>query len=160
MIILKKNKEKSCPGAFAKEDKALMANELQINQAINLTDQLISELDQAERQLSSARNWGFLDVLGGGFIIDLIKHSKLNNAKLSMDRVNYLLQELKRVLGGISMPGDYSMNVGGIATFADFFFDSGIVDVYMTAKIMSSLNEVRNLKNRCYELRSRLSNIR
>lgn len=137
-----------------------MANDLQVNQAINLTNQLIGELDQAERQLSSARNWGFLDVLGGGVIVDLIKHSKLNNAKISMDRVNYLLQELKRVLGGISMPGDYSMNVGGIATFADFFFDSGIVDVYMTAKIMSSLNEVRNLKNRCYELRSRLSNVR
>ena len=137
-----------------------MANELQINQALSLTDQLISELDQAERQLSSARNWGFLDVLGGGFITDLIKHSKLNNAKIAMDRVNYLLQELKRVLGGISMPGDYSMNVGGFETFADFFFDSGIVDVYMTAKIMSSLNEVRNLKNRCYELRSRLASAR
>ena len=137
-----------------------MANDIQVNQAINLTDQLISELDQAERHLSSARNWGFLDVLGGGFIVDLIKHSKLSNAKVSMDRVNYLLQELRRVLGGISMPGDYSMNVGGIATFADFFFDSGIVDVYMTAKIMSSLNEVRNLKNRCYELRTRLSNVR
>ena len=137
-----------------------MADIVQVNQAINLTNQLIAELDQAERQLSSARNWGFLDVLGGGIIVDLIKHSKLNNAKISMDRVNYLLQELKRVLGGISMPGDYSMNVGGIATFADFFFDSGIVDVYMTAKIMSSLNEVRNLKHRCYELRSRLSNIR
>ena len=95
-----------------------MANELQINQALSLTDQLISELDQAERQLSSARNWGFLDVLGGGLITDLIKHSKLNNAKIAMDRVNYLLQELKRVLGGISMPDDYSMNVGGIATFA------------------------------------------
>ena len=54
-----------------------MANELQVNQAINLTDQLISELDQAERQLASARNWGFLDVLGGGLITDLIKHSKL-----------------------------------------------------------------------------------
>ena len=137
-----------------------MANEVQINQALSLTDQLISELDQAERQLSSARNWGFLDVLGGGLITDLIKHSKLNNAKLSMERVNYLLQELKRVLGGISMPGDYSMNVGGFETFADFFFDSGIVDVYMTAKIMSSLNEVRNLKNRCYELRNKLTNAR
>ena len=136
-----------------------MANDIQVNQALNLTNQLIGELDQAERQLSSARNWGFLDVLGGGVIVDLIKHSKLNNAKISMDRVNYLLQELKRVLGGISMPGDYSMNVGGIATFADFFFDSGIVDVYMTAKIMSSLNEVRNLKNRCYELKNRLQSI-
>ena len=137
-----------------------MGDITQVNQALILTDQLISELDQAERQLSSARNWGFLDVLGGGFIVDLIKHSKLSNAKSSMDRVNYLLQELKRVLGGISMAGDYSMNVGGFETFADFFFDSGIVDVYMTAKIMSSLNEVRNLKNRCYELRNRLSNIR
>ena len=76
-----------------------------------------------------------------------------------MDRVNYLLQELRRVLGGISMAGDYSMNVSGIETFADFFFDSGIVDVYMTAKIMSSLNEVRNLKNRCYELKNRLQSI-
>ncbi len=137
-----------------------MADIAQVNQALNLTNQLISELEQAERQLSSARNWGFLDVLGGGFIVDLIKHSKLNNAKVSMDRVNYLLMELKRVLGGISMPGDYSMNVDGLATFADFFFDSGIVDVYMTAKIMSSLNEVRNLKNRCYELRSRLASVR
>ena len=137
-----------------------MADIAQVNQALNLTNQLIAELDQAERQLSSARNWGFLDVLGGGLIVDLIKHSKLNNAKVSMDRVQYLLQELRRVLGGISLPGDYSMNVGGFATFADFFFDSGIVDVYMTARIMSSLNEVRNLKNRCYELRSRLSSVR
>ena len=137
-----------------------MGDITQVNQALILTDQLIGELDQAERQLSSARNWGFLDVLGGGFIVDLIKHSKLNNAKVSMDRVNYLLQELKRVLGGISMPGDYSMNVGTFATLADFFFDSALVDAYMTAKIMSSLNEVRNLKNRCYELRSRLSNLR
>ena len=137
-----------------------MADITQVNQAISLTNQLITTLDDAERQLSSARNWGFLDVLGGGLITDLIKHSKLNNAKISMDRVNYLMQELRRVLGGISLPGDYSMNVGGIATFADFFFDSGIVDVYMTAKIMSSLSEVRNLKNRCYELRERLSSIR
>lgn len=136
-----------------------MANNLQVNQAIDLTNQLISCLDDAEKQLSSARNWGFLDVLGGGLIVDLIKHSKLNNAKDSMDRVNYLLQELKRVLGGISMPGDYSMQVGGILTFADFFFDSGIVDVYMTAKIMSSLSEVRRLRDRCYELKSKLSTI-
>lgn len=137
-----------------------MADIIQVNQALSLTNQLITTLDDAERQLSSARNWGFLDVLGGGLITDLIKHSKLNNAKSSMEHVNYLMQELRRVLGGISLPGDYSMNVGGIATFADFFFDSGIVDVYMTAKIMSSLSEVRNLKKRCYELRERLSSIR
>lgn len=137
-----------------------MENSLQINQALNLTDQLITCLDEAERHLSSARNWGFLDVLGGGLLVDLIKHSKLNNAKYSMERVNYLMQELQRTLGNISVPNDYRMQIGGFATFADFFFDSGIVDVYMTAKIMGSLNEVRRLKDRCYDLKSKLQGMR
>ena len=134
-----------------------MANDVQVKQAIHLTDQLISCLNEAERHLSSARNWGFLDVLGGGFFVDLIKHSKLNNAKVTMDKVNYLMGELQRVMGSIAIPADYRMKIGGFATFADFFFDSGIVDVYMTAKIMSSLTEVRKLRDRCYDLKSRLA---
>lgn len=136
-----------------------MGDITQVNQALILTDQLISELDQAERQLSSARNWGFLDVLGGGLITDLIKHSKLQNAKNSMEHVNYIMQQLQQVLGSISIPGDYRMQIGGFATFADFFFDSGIVDIYMTAKIMNSLNEVRKLKEKCYELKRRLNEL-
>lgn len=134
-------------------------NSLQINRALSLTDQLIGCLDDAERQLSSARNWGFLDVLGGGLIVDLIKHSKLRNAQATMEHVNNIMQELQQVLGSISIPGDYRMEVGGFATFADFFFDSGIVDIYMTAKIMNSLSEVKKLKARAYELKHRLSQI-
>ena len=135
-------------------------NSLQINRALTLTDQLISCLDDAERQLSSARNWGFIDVLGGGLITDLIKHSKLRNAQTTMEHVNAIMQELQQVLGSISIPGDYRMQIGGFATFADFFFDSGIVDIYMTAKIMNSLSEVKKLKDRAYELKRRLSDIR
>ena len=135
-------------------------NSLQINRALTLTDQLIGCLDDAEHQLSSARNWGFIDVLGGGLITDLIKHSKLHKAQTSMEHVNAIMQELQQVLGSISIPGDYRMQVGGFATFADFFFDSGIVDIYMTAKIMNSLSEVKKLKARAYELKRRLSEIR
>ena len=135
-------------------------NTLQINQALSLTDQLIDCLDDAERQLSSARNWGFLDVLGGGLLVDLIKHSKLRNAQTTMEHVNSIMQQLQQVLGSISIPGDYRMEIGGFATFADFFFDSGIVDIYMTAKIMNSLTEVRKLKDRAYELKQRLNQIK
>lgn len=135
-------------------------NTLQINRALTLTDQLIGCLDDAERQLSSARNWGFIDVLGGGFLVDLIKHSKLRNAQSTMEHVNYIMRELQQVLGSISIPGDYRMEVGGFATFADFLFDSGIVDIYMTAKIMNSLTEVKKLKDRAYELKQKLNQIR
>ena len=133
-----------------------MSNDVCVSQAINLTNQLIACLDEAERHLSSARNWGFLDVLGGGFFVDLIKHSKLNSASAVMDKVNYLMGELQRVMGSIAIPADYRMKIGGFETFADFFFDSGIVDVYMTAKIMSSLTEVRKLRDRCYDLKAKL----
>ena len=134
-------------------------NSLQINRAMQLTDQLIGCLDDAERQLSSARNWGFIDVLGGGLITDLIKHSKLRNAQTTMEHVNSIMQQLQQVLGSISIPGDYRMEIGGFATFADFFFDSGIVDIYMTAKIMNSLTEVKKLKQRAYDLKQKLNQI-
>ncbi len=136
-----------------------MENNLQVNRAISLTNSLISLLNDAESNLSSARNWGFLDILGGGLLTDLIKHSKLNKASQSMQEVNYLMQELQHALGSIQIPQDYSMNVGGFETFADFVFDGAIVDIYMTSKIMSSLNEVKELKARLFELKRRLERI-
>jgi len=137
-----------------------MANEPQVAEALSLVNQLIPLVNDAERSLSSARNWSFLDVLGGGFLTDLIKHSKLNNASNSMNQVNYLMQRLQAVLGSIQIPADYRMTVGGFSTFADFFFDSGIVDVYMMSKIWTSLNEVRKLQEKLYDLKSKLENFR
>jgi len=137
-----------------------MANEPQINEALSLVNQLIPLVNDAERNLSSARNWSFLDVLGGGFFTDLIKHSKLNNASNAMNEVNYLMQRLQTVLGSIQFPVDYRMNVGGFSTFADFFFDSGIVDAYMLSKIWTSLNEVRKLQGKLYDLKSKLESIK
>lgn len=130
----------------------------QINEAVSIIDRLIPLVNDAERNLSSARNWGFLDVLGGGFIVDLIKHSKLNNASNSMEQVNYLMQNLQRILGSINT-NDYSMNVGNFVSLADFLFDGAIADIYMTSKIMSSLDEVRKLKNKLFELRNRLTSM-
>lgn len=127
----------------------------QINTAISIIDELIPLVNDAEHNLSGARNWGFLDVFGGGFFVDLIKHSKLNKASNSMEQVDYLMKNLQQVLGSINS-NDYSMNVGSFATLADFLFDGMIVDVYMVSKIMDSLGEVRKLKCKLYELRDRL----
>ena len=137
-----------------------MADNSQINEALSLTNQILRYVEDAEHALSSARNWGFFDVLGGGFITDLIKHSKLNRARESMDQVNYLMQRLQQLLGSLQLPSDYRMQIGNFATFADFFFDGLFADAYMVSKIMESLDQVRNLKNRLYQLKNRLESIR
>lgn len=136
-----------------------MDSNVQKNEALNITNQLISLVEDAEHSLASARNWGFIDLLGGGIITDLIKHSKINKASNSMDQVNYLMKRLQNVLGSIQLPVNYSMQLGGFSTFADFFFDGTFADGYMTYKIMSSLDEVRRLKEKLYTLKSRLENI-
>ena len=131
-------------------------DEIQKENIICLADEIIAELGNAERYLKSARNWGIADMLGGKWIIDLIKHSKLGNAQNSMERVNYLMKEFKSKTQQVSN-ADYRMNISGLLTFADFVFDSGVVDLYMTAKIMKSLEQVRHVKSLMIDFRNRFT---
>ena len=124
-----------------------------------IINRLLPLIDEAEAKFKSARNWGVVDLLGGGLLVDLIKHSKLNSASNVMNEINYLLGQLQRELKDIYIPTDYRMQLGGFSTFADFFFDGTLADVYMESKIISSLEQVRTLKNRIIELDSRLNQI-
>lgn len=122
-----------------------------------IINKLIPLINEAEDKFKSARNWGVVDLLGGGLLVDLIKHSKLSSASNVMNEINYLLGELQRELKDIYIPTDYRMQLGGFSTFADFFFDGTLADAYMESKIISSLDQVRTLKNRILELDSRLN---
>ena len=133
-----------------------MAKQELMNEAFSLINQLRPLLDEAERSLTSARNWGFVDLLGGGFITDLIKHSKVGKARSNMEQVNYLMQRLQTVLGSIRLPQDYGVNISRLATFADFFFDGTLADGYMTFKLLENLNGVRSLKQKLNLLETKL----
>lgn len=118
-----------------------------INNAKNTIKQLLPLVDQAEQQFKSARNWGFLDIFGGGLLIDLFKHSKLSSASNTMNQIADLLRILQNQLQGLSIPTDYRMQFG-FSSFADFFFDGAIFDIYMQSKIISSLEQIRDLKTK------------
>lgn len=129
--------------------------DLETRNILNLIDNIIAELNTAEGYLKGARNWGIVDIFGGGLVTNLIKHSKLDNASYSMGRVNELMHELKDKMNQ-SSNADYRMNVSGLLTFADFVFDRGLVDVYVETKIISSLDQVKHLKSQMRDLKERL----
>lgn len=140
-----------------------MASDLErreIDDCLRIINRIMPLLDDAERSFSSARNWGVLDILGGGLIVDLIKHSKINNAAGCMNEINYLLRDLERELKDVRFPTDYSMNTMGFASFADFLFDGILADVYMQSKIMNSLDQVRELRHRLEYLNDTLTRMR
>lgn len=137
-----------------------MENAVQdITKAKNTISQLLPLINDAENSFKSARTWGFIDIFGGGLITDLIKHSRLNNASITMNKISYLLQELQSELKTITIPVDYRMQIGGFSTFGDFVFDGAIFDIYMQSKIMQSLEQVRILKGKLEQLNSVLNKI-
>lgn len=137
-----------------------MTNNLkEINDVQIIINQILSLIDEAENKFRSARNWGFFDILGGGFITDLIKHSKLGAASDIMNRINSLLHDLQRELKEVVIPTDFSMNTASFSTFADFVFDGILADVYMQSKIMTSMEQIRELRSRLLILKDKLTEL-
>ena len=137
-----------------------MTNNLkEINDVQKIIDEILSLIDEADTKFNKARNWGFFDILGGGFITDLFKHSNLDSASDIMNKINYLLKDLQRELDEVVTPTDFSMNTNTFASFADFIFDGVLADAYMQSKIMSSLKELKNLRSTLLNLKSKLSSL-
>ncbi|MBQ0167018.1 MAG: hypothetical protein KBT02_07930 [Treponema sp.] len=134
-------------------------NRKEIDDVQVIIRQLLPLIDQAEDQFRSARNWGILDILGGGTLVDIIKHTKLNKASNCMNQINYLLHDLQRELKDVTIPTDFQMNTASFATLADFMFDGILADVYMQSKIVSSMEQVQELRRRLLILQDRLNQL-
>lgn len=122
-----------------------MSNELmsqEIREAIAAGERALGSLKSAEEKLGSARNWGFVDLFGGGLITDLIKHSKMNDAVSYMEAAKRDLQSFQKELKDVNVPMDLRMEVGGFLSFADFFFDGLVADYLVQSKISDAREQV------------------
>ena len=96
---------------------------------------VLNSLRQAQRCLDSARGWGVLDILGGGLITNLVKHSKLSDAQRCVDQARYDLDVFRRELADVNVP---DVQIDGFLSFADFFFDGFLVDFMVQSRINES----------------------
>ena len=95
----------------------------------------LNSLRRAQEYLNSARNWGIWDILGGGMISSLMKHSKLNDAQRCIDQAQYDLDDFRRELMDINVP---DVQIDGFLGFADFFFDGLFADFMVQSRINES----------------------
>lgn len=114
----------------------------EVREAIQAGERALSSLREAENNLESARNWGIFDMLGGGFITDMIKHSKMGNASTCMENAKYDLQIFQRELRDVYISLDMKVDVGGFLSFADFFFDGIVADYLVQSRIGEARRQV------------------
>ena len=92
--------------------------------------------------MGSARNWGIFDMLGGGFISDLVKHSKMNDASALMEQAKSDIQRFQRELRDVQVSLDLRMEIGSFLSFADFFLDGLVADYMVQSKIADAREQV------------------
>jgi DNA repair exonuclease SbcCD ATPase subunit len=130
------------------EELANLNSELkEITEAIVAGNSVLLDLDQAMKSLGSAENWGVWDMFGGGFISDMIKHSHIDDARNSVNSAQNKIGQFKRELADVQKDAEVQINIGELASFADFFFDGLIVDWIVQSKIEDSLAQSNHAKN-------------
>ena len=116
--------------------------EKEIDEAIASGEAALFSLKEAQNKLNSARNWGIFDMLGGGLISDIIKHSKMNDASAYLEEAKRDLLVFQRELQDVQGTVDLKVDVSEFLTFADFFFDGFIMDYVVQTKIAEARRQI------------------
>ena len=108
----------------------------EIQEARSAGIRALNSLRKAQQYLNSARNWGIMDILGGGFLSTLLKHAKLEDAQRCVEQAQDDLRAFSRELRDVDVTG---VQLDGFLQFADFFFDGFLADFM----VQSRINEAR-----------------
>ena len=128
----------------------------EISEALMAADMASMSLQKAEELLQKASSWGIWDMLGGGMFPTWIKHSRIDDARTSLEEARRSLRSLRRELMDIDIPADFKIDIGEFLNFADYFFDGLIIDWMVQAKIREASDNVSEAIRRVETLRTRL----
>ena len=128
----------------------------EIREAIRAGERALDSLKEANRQLNSAGNWGLVDIFGGNTISGLMKHMKVNNASRCVDDARRDVATFRDELGDIRDVENLNIDIDGFLTFADFFFDGFVADIFVQSKIRKGQQQVGEAIRRVEDILSTL----
>ena len=114
----------------------------EIQEAVRAGERALGSLRSDQSKLSSARSWGVWDIIGGGLITSMVKHSKINDASSFLERAKMDLKTFQRELKDVPDFAGLGIEIGGFLSFADFFLDGFLADCMVQSKINDAKRQV------------------
>ena len=118
----------------------------EIEEAILVGQSALQALEEVEKTLESARNWGIWDMLGGGFISSMIKHSRIDKAQEKMVYATRQIERFNKEIGEVKSCSGIQMSFDGLIKGMDYFLDSFVVDFMIQHEVKQKQNQVAQLK--------------
>ena len=111
-------------------------------EAIEAGQRALSSLRTAKENLNSAKNWGLVDMFGGGFFSTMLKHSKMDQARQNMEQAKYDLRNFSRELNDVNVACNLNINTWRLLILCRLFF---LMDLLWTgwSRIESIMPDIR-----------------
>ena len=106
----------------------------------------LATADGILESLSSAEGWGTWDLIGGGLIADLAKHSKLDEAQAAVEYLQSQLRAFRTELADVTISADFQVNIDGFLRFADYVFDGIFADWAVLDRINQAQAQVEDTR--------------
>ena len=106
----------------------------------------LATADEILESLSSAEGWGTWDLIGGGLIADLAKHSKLDEAQAAVEYLQSQLRAFRTELADVTISADFQVNIDGFLRFADYVFDGIFADWAVLDRINQAQAQVEDTR--------------
>ncbi len=125
------------------------SRKVELEEAIDAGRQAMFCVGSVIEGIDSAKNWGVADILGGGLIITLVKHSKIDDAQCSMEKLQVALRRFKNELSDVErIDGDLSIDFSDMLRFGDWFFDGLIFDIMVQNRLNTSRENVTRVRSK------------
>ncbi len=145
---------------LTEQAKAAALNLQEITEAIRAGEAVCTQIDDTLNSLESAEGWGTWDLLGGGLVSDLMKHSHIDDAKAKADEIQRRLSQFRTELADVRIQNDIHFETDGFGKFADFFFDGLIADWCMQSRIADSKESILNVRRQVDSVLVKLSGMK
>ena len=132
----------------------------EINEAIYAAEDALVYLRRAAQCLSGARSLGAWDLLGGGFLFTMLKHNKLDKARVEMENAQDALRRFARELRDVEELPELNLAIDDFLTFADYFMDGFVADIMVQRRIRSAQAQVEEAIRQVESIRETLENMR
>lgn len=125
-------------------------------EAIEAGEKARYSLEKALESLDSAKGWSTFDMFGGGMISTAIKHSHIDDSRDEIHHAQRALRHFQEELKDVEMVSEGNLEIGGLLTFADYFFDGIIVDWFVHGHIQDSYEQTSKTVNQVASILSQL----
>ena len=129
----------------------------EVREAAAAGEEAVGALEAMASVLNRASNLGTWDILGGGMLVTMAKHSALDEAQRLSDQARQALSRFRTEMADVAVAEVPDVEMKGFAAVADYLFDGLFADLYVQNRISNARSGVNQTLEQVRELNTRLS---